>query len=241
MIFFAKLNDFWRSSKKQYAQPKQVSSNCSFYFDEPLCFKIKIVFLRPIYFKSPLFSLGDLAGDTKNFPNVYKNFNQSLLEMTLKDIASVAGKSGLYKVLKPSRTGVLLESIDDKKAKMIANTQQRVSILKEVSIFSTNAEGSVSLQDTFLKIQEKYADKVTIDTSNNKTLISFIAEIVPDYDKEKVYPSDIKKLINWYNILAQYYPEVFTAKEEEPINETAESKEEESPVAVETVAESKAE
>jgi hypothetical protein len=143
--------------------------------------------------------------------------------MTLKDIASVAGKSGLYKVLKPSRTGVLLESIDEKKAKMIANTQQRVSILKEVSIFSTNAEGSVALQDTFLKIQEKYPEKVTIDTSNNKALIGFIAEIVPDYDKEKVYPSDIKKLINWYNILAQTYPEVFSAKEEEPISDTTDS------------------
>jgi hypothetical protein len=135
--------------------------------------------------------------------------------MTLKDIASVAGKSGLYKVLKPSRTGVLLEAIDEKRAKIIANAQQRVSILKEVSIYATNAEGSVPLDEVFLKIQEKYGAKVAIDTSNNKTLFSFIAEVVPDYDTEKVYPSDIKKLITWYNILSQYYPEVFTAKEEQ--------------------------
>ncbi|GAB4477905.1 MAG: DUF5606 domain-containing protein [Thermoflexibacter sp.] len=135
--------------------------------------------------------------------------------MTLKDIASVAGKSGLYKVLKPSRTGVLLEAIDEKKAKIIANAQQRVSILKEVSIYATNAEGSVPLNEVFLKIQEKYGAKVEIDTSNSKALFSFIAEVVPDYDSEKVYPSDIKKLITWYNILSQYYPEVFTAKEEQ--------------------------
>ncbi|SFF16633.1 DUF5606 family protein [Thermoflexibacter ruber] len=135
--------------------------------------------------------------------------------MTLKDIASVAGKSGLYKVLKPSRTGVLLEAIDEKKAKIIANAQQRVSILKEVSIYATNAEGSVPLNEVFLKIQEKYGAKVEIDTSNHKNLFSFIAEVVPDYDSEKVYPSDIKKLITWYNILSQYYPEVFTAKEEQ--------------------------
>jgi hypothetical protein len=135
--------------------------------------------------------------------------------MTLKDIASVAGKSGLYRVLKPSRTGLLLEAIDEKKSKLIANAQQRVSILKEVSIYATNAEGSVPLNEVFLKIQEKYGAKVEIDTSNTKTLLAFIAEIVPDYDTEKVYPSDVKKLITWYNILSQYYPEVFTASEEQ--------------------------
>lgn len=134
--------------------------------------------------------------------------------MTLKDIASVAGKSGLYKVLKPSRTGVLLETIDEKKTKMIANAQQRVSILKEVSIYANNAEGSVALKDVFLKIQEKHGNKIDIDTSNNKLLLGFVAEIVPDYDTEKVYASDIKKLVNWYNILAAHYPEVFTAQEE---------------------------
>ncbi len=135
--------------------------------------------------------------------------------MTLKDIASVAGKSGLYRVLKPSRTGMLLEAIDEKKSKLIANAQQRVSILKEVSIYATNAEGSVPLNEVFLKIQEKYGAKVEIDTSNTKTLLAFIAEIVPDYDTQKVYPSDVKKLITWYNILSQYYPEVFAANEEQ--------------------------
>ncbi|TAH20954.1 MAG: hypothetical protein EAZ08_04395 [Cytophagales bacterium] len=134
--------------------------------------------------------------------------------MTLKDIASVAGKPGLYKVLKPSRTGVLLEAIDEKKTKMIANAQQRVSILKEVSIYANNAEGSVALKDVFLKIQEKHGNKIDIDTSNNKLLLGFVAEIVPDYDTEKVYASDVKKLVNWYNVLAAHSPEVFTAQEE---------------------------
>jgi sporulation protein YlmC with PRC-barrel domain len=143
--------------------------------------------------------------------------------MTLKDIASIAGKSGLYKVLKPSRTGVLLESIDEKKAKMIANAQQRVSILKEVSIYANNAEGSVPLRDVFLKIQEKHGEKISLDTSNNKALLGFIAEIVPEYDTEKVYASDIKKLVNWYNILAQYCPAVFTAEEAIETTENADS------------------
>jgi hypothetical protein len=146
--------------------------------------------------------------------------------MTLKDIASVAGKSGLYKVLKPSRTGVLLEAIDEKKAKIIANTQQRVSILKEVSIYANNSEGSVPLNEVFLIIKEKHGTKVNVDTTNNKTLFAFLEEIVPDYDKEKVYGSDVKKLISWYNILSQYYPEVFTAKEEENTEESTAIKEE---------------
>ena len=142
--------------------------------------------------------------------------------MTLKDIASVAGKPGLYKVLKPSRTGVLLESIDDKKLKMIANAQQRVSILKEVSIYANNTEGSVPLREVFLTIQEKIGAKIDVNVGDNKALLTFIAEIVPDYDKDKVYPSDVKKLISWYHILAQYCPDVFTAQEE-----TEESKTEE--------------
>lgn len=107
-----------------------------------------------------------------------------------------------------------MEAIDEKKAKMIANAQQRVSILKEVSIYANNAEGSMALKDVFLKIQEKHGEKISIDTSNNKLLLGFIAEIVPDYDTEKVYASDIKKLVNWYNILAAHCPEVFTAQEE---------------------------
>lgn len=143
--------------------------------------------------------------------------------MTLKDIASVAGKPGLYRILKPSRTGVLLESIDEKKSKMIANTQQRVSILKEVSIYANNTDGSVALKEVFLTIQEKYGAKIDINLSDNKALLGFIAEVVPDYDKDKVYPSDVKKLINWYHILVQYHPDVFTAVEE---SEEAAAKEE---------------
>jgi hypothetical protein len=142
--------------------------------------------------------------------------------MTLKDIASVAGKSGLYRVLKPSRTGVLLETIDDKKSKMIANAQQRVSILKEVSIYANNNDGSVPLREVFLTMQEKFGAKIEVNVGDNKALLGFLAQVVPDYDKEKVYPSDVKKLISWYHILAQYHPEVFTAQEETEENKTEE-------------------
>ena len=60
--------------------------------------------------------------------------------MTLKEIASVSGKPGLYKVVKPTRTGIILETIDDQKKKLIANTNSRVSLLKEISLYTTSDE-----------------------------------------------------------------------------------------------------
>lgn len=72
--------------------------------------------------------------------------------MDLKDIAAVSGKSGLYKVLKPTRNGVILESIDEQKTKFIANANTRVSLLKEISIYTDGKEASVPLEDVFSRI-----------------------------------------------------------------------------------------
>ncbi len=72
--------------------------------------------------------------------------------MDLKDVAAVSGKGGLFKVVKPTRTGVILETIDADKKKLIANASSRVSILKEISLYTTTGEGSVLLEDVLLKI-----------------------------------------------------------------------------------------
>ena len=76
--------------------------------------------------------------------------------MNLKDVAAIAGKSGLYKVIKPTRTGVILESIDEQKIKIIANSNTRVSILKEISMYTTGAEASKALEDIFAAVFKKY-------------------------------------------------------------------------------------
>lgn len=132
--------------------------------------------------------------------------------MNLKDVAALAGKSGLYKVIKPTRTGVILESIDAQKSKLIADSNTRVSILKEISMYTLGAEASKALEDIFKSVYTKHGLTIPVSSkSDGADLGQFMEGVLPDYDKEKVYISDIKKLVTWYAILAQYYPEMFTA------------------------------
>ncbi len=139
--------------------------------------------------------------------------------MDLRDVAAVSGKSGLFKVLKPTRNGVVLETIDDKKQKISAGANHRVSILKEISIYTTSAEGTVLLEDVYAAIFEKYGNTIPVSNKSSEIeLVKFLAEFIPDYDRDRVYISDMKKLVNWYNILVNFYPEVFTKKEEEAVN-----------------------
>ena len=129
--------------------------------------------------------------------------------MEFKDIAAVAGKSGLFRVVKPTKTGVILESIDEKKSRLVAGAHQRVSILEEVSIYTTGKDGSQPLKKVFKKIQEEFGDDPGVESnSDSEELKAFVKHILPDYDEERVYISDIKKIINWYNILNKF-PDIF--------------------------------
>ncbi|QKZ12685.1 DUF5606 domain-containing protein [Spirosoma sp. KUDC1026] len=150
----------------------------------------------------------------------------------LKQIANVAGYSGLYRILKPGRAGVIVESLDDKKAKTMMGPTARVSVLNDISIYvDDNDEQSMPLSDVLLVINEKYGENLTADPKgSNEELAEFMTSVVPNYDRERVRPTDIKKLISWYNILRQYAPEVFEATTEEApasAEETTETTEEE--------------
>ncbi len=140
--------------------------------------------------------------------------------MTLNEIASVSGKPGLYKVLKPTRTGIILETIDADKKKTIANANSRVSLLKEISVYTTSEKGSVLLEEVFALIHKKKGTIIE-GVSTDAELFSFLEEIVPEFDTEKVYPSDIKKIVIWYNTLVTFLPEILVEKAED----TAEEKE----------------
>jgi hypothetical protein len=135
----------------------------------------------------------------------------------LKDIANISGKSGLYKILKPTRAGVIVEGIDDKKTKEMVGANARVSVLKDISIFTEDVNHSVALSDLFLKIRETNGETVDLDTKNatNNQLFDFLSSVLPDFDREKVYPSDIRKMISWYNILSKHTPEIFEPQEAE--------------------------
>ena len=115
----------------------------------------------------------------------------------------------LFKVLKPSKSGVILESLDEKKSKLIVGADARVSILSEISIYTHTSEGSTPLIDVFRTIHAEFKGDIGLDKKSDADEIkSFLSHILPDYDEDKVYVSDIKKLVNWYNALAQLAPEL---------------------------------
>ncbi len=75
--------------------------------------------------------------------------------MTLAEIATIAGKGGLFKVMAPTKSGVILESLDDAKTKLVATTSHRLSLLNEISIYTTTKEGTVALEDVLKKDQQR--------------------------------------------------------------------------------------
>ncbi|MCF8367195.1 MAG: DUF5606 domain-containing protein [Bacteroidales bacterium] len=144
--------------------------------------------------------------------------------MELKEILSIAGKPGLFKNIGQSKTGVIVESINDGK-RFPAFAHERISSLAEISVFTQ--EDDVPLADVFKKIFEKYEGKEAIDAkSGSNDLRAFMKEILPNYDEERVYTSDIKKLITWYNLLVAKNLLEFTESVEEVKAESTESPEE---------------
>lgn len=146
----------------------------------------------------------------------------------LTEIASISGKGGLFRIIKPGRIGVILESMDDKKIKIATNPNHKVSILSDISIYTKTDDGSIPLEEILRKIHKEFGDDPGIDgKSTSDELISFIEYIVPEYDEMRVYPSDVKKLVNWYMVLLREAPDFFKEdKKEKKEEKKAEKKEE---------------
>lgn len=136
--------------------------------------------------------------------------------MELKDIAALSGKPGLFKVIKPTRTGLILESLDDKKLRLATGPHHRVSLLHEISIYTMDHDKTIPLQELFSKIQKEFGGDPGVDSkSDSDELKAFLEHLAPDYDKERVYVSDMKKLVVWYLILNEIAPELLVEKKEE--------------------------
>lgn len=146
--------------------------------------------------------------------------------MNLSEIASIAGKGGLFHILKPTRGGVIVETLDDQRKKMVLGANHRVSVLKEVSIYTTDSEGSVPLEAIFQKIYAEFDNDLGVETTSDpEELKAFLQHILPQYDEDRVYLSDMKKLVGWYNILYQFAPEVLKPKDAEQVEEKADQPE----------------
>ncbi len=135
--------------------------------------------------------------------------------MELSEIASISGKGGLFKIIKPTRTGAIIETLDDEKKRMVVGAHSKVSILSDISIYTTDEEGSVMLEEVFKRIHKEFdGDSGLNSNSDPEELKSFLKFILPNYDAERVYVSDIKKLVTWYNLLAEIQPDLLLEKEE---------------------------
>src|SRR5690349_16765988 len=117
----------------------------------------------------------------------------------LKEVAHISGKSGLFRIIKPTRSGVIVETIDQTKNRLVVGANSRVSVLKEISIYTDTKEGSEPLGGVLTAIFDKYGKPLEIDpkTASNQELTDFLEGVLPNYDQDKVYTSDIKKLITW--------------------------------------------
>lgn len=136
--------------------------------------------------------------------------------MKLSEIASVTGKSGLYKVLKPAKSGLILESMDEEKTKLVATGSHKVSLLDEISIYTHTKEGTTPLQEVLIKVYAEFGDDIGLDANaDGSELKAFLKSVLPDYDENRVYVSDIKKLVKWYGILRKAAPEVFEKEKPE--------------------------
>jgi hypothetical protein len=119
--------------------------------------------------------------------------------MEFSKIISVSGKPGLFQVVSQSKNAIIVESLIDKK-RLAINSTQNVSLLENIAIYTY--EEDMPLLNVFKAISEKTEGAKAIShKESGKKLTSFFAEVLPNYDDERVYTSNIKKVIQWFNLL----------------------------------------
>jgi len=137
--------------------------------------------------------------------------------MSLKKIISIAGKPGLFEIKSHSKNGIVVQSMLDNK-RFSVNASQNVSVLNDIAIYTYDEE--IPLRDILYTIFQKNDGKSVINhKEKNEKLISFFREVLPEFDEERVYTSNIKKVIQWYNILIANKFDFESLKETEEVKE----------------------
>jgi hypothetical protein len=141
--------------------------------------------------------------------------------MEFSKIISVTGKPGLFQVISQSKNAVIAESLADNK-RLAINATQNVSLLENIAIYTY--EEDVPLLDIFTSMYEKTEGKEALShKENSKALTAFFAEVLPGYDEERVYASNIKKVIQWFNALVKAGMD-FSKIAEKEVNKETEAK-----------------
>lgn len=130
----------------------------------------------------------------------------------LKDILSISGQPGLFKLVSKGSNSLIVESLITGK-RMPAHSSSKVITLEDIAIFTE--EGEKPLKEVLKQIAEKESFGQTLDpNSSSKDLLAYFGEVVPDFDTARVYASDVKKVLKWYNLLQEKQLLVFDEPEE---------------------------
>lgn len=135
--------------------------------------------------------------------------------MELKDIMAISGKPGLFKFISQGRNAMIVENLDNK-ARTSAFATDKISALEDIAIFTTEAEKPLKKVFQTIFELEKGGEAISHKSSQDE-LKTYFTKVLPEYDKDRVYVSDIRKLIQWYNILCRLELLDFTDEKEEDV------------------------
>jgi len=133
--------------------------------------------------------------------------------MNLRGLVSVSGKPGLFKLIGQNKSGFVLETLDEQKNKIVVNiSTAKMASLEDITVFGDTAD--LKLSDIFLKMKDSKS-LPDAKTADGNALRTFFTEVAPDHDQERVYASDMKKIINWFTIIKDL--PLFSEEAPEPI------------------------
>jgi len=133
----------------------------------------------------------------------------------LKEILTVGGKSGLFKLVSQGKNILIVESLIDGK-RIPTYSRDKVNSLGDINIFTETADVPLGeVLDKFLKKEDGKEIAIDPKTADNDVLRNYLAEVFPEYDRDRVYPSDIRKMIAWYNLLIKNNITDFLPEKEE--------------------------
>ncbi|SUB77239.1 DUF5606 family protein [Porphyromonas macacae] len=143
----------------------------------------------------------------------------------LKKILSISGRPGLYKLISQGKNNIIVESLLNGR-RIPARVTDRIVSLADISMYTTSEDKPLVEVLELLRIHQEGGKKIDLTLfKDNEALRDFMASFMPDFDRERIYPSDIKKLFQWYNILIDYGFNKFEEEktEEEPAEETTQT------------------
>ena len=142
----------------------------------------------------------------------------------LETILAISGKPGLYKLVSRGNRSLIVETLDEVKKRMPAFATDKVISLADIAMYTD--EGEVPLREVLNSLKKKEKGQLSAfdyKKASREELASYFAEILPNYDRDRVYPADIKKLVSWYNLLVKAgIDEVLAPTEGDHISDRAE-------------------